>query len=172
MESSRASTIPTIGDSSEGNGFTAIVISDLSRRTLNSSTIRTTVTAASKARPLSSSFRNQDLPQFCHLENSGSPRSITSRREPSRSFVSSGATEIWIFLENISNFLKTLSTLMSEPKLLRHYIKFRSIPGKNSSCRCLINCPNGLPQTPPVSKRCIDTTLIQKRVNDVVAFTK
>lgn len=145
--------IPTIEGSLEGNGFGAIVNSDPSPRTLNSSTTRAIGIAALKARLLSKSFKREAISPSCRPPNSVCQRSIIFRMEPSHSSGLSEVTESWISLENTLSFLKTLSIRMSELKLLPAYIKFKSILGTIWSPLCLINYPNGLPQIP---KRVID----------------
>ena len=131
MESWRASIIATIRDSSEGNGFVAIVTSDLNPRTSNSSIIETIATAASKGRPLYRSSKRIVISLFSHLRSSPCQRLPTSQRETSRLFALSAVIESWISSENILSSLKPLSILMSELKSLPLYIKFKFTQGMN-----------------------------------------
>jgi len=148
MESSRASTIPTIGDSSDRQWFHSY--RHLRSQSKNFELFHNKnhrYKRASKSKTLSSSFRNQDLPQFCISKI----QALRDRLHPGgtvSSFVSSGANRIWDIFGEHFKLPKDLSTLMSEPKLLRHYIQIQIHSGKNSSCRCLINCPNGYLKLP------------------------
>jgi hypothetical protein len=126
MESWRASIIPMIKDSSEGNGFVAIVTSEPSPRTSNSSIIETIVTVASKERLLYSSSKKRTVSPSFHPQSSPCQRLTISQREPSRLSVLFEAIGSWISSENILNFLKPLSIPMSELKSLPACIKFKS----------------------------------------------
>ena len=129
MELWKASMRLTTEDSSEHNGFGAIVISDPNLDTLNSSTTGIIATVASEGKPLCRLFTKRAMCQSYRLQSLNCRKSTTSQTEPSPS---SGLSEVIggsISLENISNFLKPLSILMSELKSLRVYIKFKSILG-------------------------------------------
>ena len=158
MESWRALITPIIEDSSEPNGFVAIVTSDPSPRTLNSSTIDIIGTAALKARPLYSPSKMSAIPQLCHPQGSHCLKLITFRMERSLSSVSFEVTESSISLENILIFLKPLSILMSELKSSLLYIKFRSTPVMNWLLLSHTVCQRGQLQIPQMSNLCIDTS--------------
>lgn len=149
--------IPTIGDSSEGNGFGAIVTSDPSPRILSSSITKTIGTAVLKARLLSKLFKREAISQFCRPQNSVYLRLTIFQTEQSLLSGLSEVTGNWISLENILSFLKPSFTLMSELKLLQVCIKFRSTLGMIWSPFSLISYPNGSPQIPKMGKQCIDT---------------
>ena len=146
MEWWRALMIPTIGDSSEGNGFVAIVICDPSPGTLSSSTTKTIVIVALKVNPLYSSSKKLGTPRSYRPQNSDCRILIIFRMERSRSFALSGVTESWISSENILSFLKPLSIPMSKPRSLRVCIKSRSILGMIWLSLYRINYHHGLPQ--------------------------
>jgi len=126
--------------------FGAIVTSDPGPRTLSSSITRTIAMAALGVRPPSKLSKKLDAFQPCRLRNSNSLRSTIFQKEPSPL---SGLSEVIgssISLENISSFLKLSSILMSELKLLRVCIKFRSILEMIWSPPYRTNYQNGLPQ--------------------------
>jgi hypothetical protein len=123
--------IPITGDSSEPNGFGAIVISNPSPRTLNSSIIDIIGIAALKARRLYSASKRLAIPQPCHPKGSQCLKLTTLRMERSLSSVLSGVTESWIFSGNILSFQRPLSTLMCELKSSLLYIKYRSTLAMN-----------------------------------------
>lgn len=158
MELSRASMILTTGGSLEGNGFGVISNSDPSPRTLNSFITRAIAIAALKAKLLSKSFKREGIARSCRHPNSVCRRSIIFRMERSRLFASSEVTRNWISLENISNFLKPSSTLMSGLKLSRVCIKSKSILGMIWLPLYRINYQHGLPQILNIGYRCIDTS--------------
>jgi hypothetical protein len=163
---------PTTGSFFEGNGFGVIACSDPSPRTLSSFTTRTIITAASRVKPPPSLSRSVGIVPFCLPQASHYLKWITSLTGPSLLSVSSEAIKNWISLENISKFLKTLSTLMSELKSLLACIKFKSILGMILLPLYRINYQDGFPQIPNTGYRCIDILSIQNRVIDVMAFTK
>jgi hypothetical protein len=140
--------ILTTGDSLEGNGFVAIANSDPSPRTLSSSTIGIIITAASRVKHLFSLSRSRGILPFCLPQGSHYLKLITSQTESSLLSVSSEAIRSWISLENISSFLKTLSTPMSELKSLRTCIRSKSILGTISLPLYPITYQNGFPQIP------------------------
>ena len=149
--------IPITEDSSEPNGFAAIATSGPNPKTLNSSTIETIVIAALKARPLYSSSKRMAIAQSCLLQDSHCQVLTTFRTERSLSSVLSGVTEDWIFSENILNFLRLLSIVMSELKLLPICIKFRSTLVMIWLLLSLTSYRHGLLQILKMGKRCIDT---------------
>ncbi len=157
MESWRASIIPMIKDSSEGNGFVAIVTCDPSPRTLSSSTIETIATAASKGKPLYSSSKRRVISLCFHLQSSPCQRLTISQREPSRLSVLFEAIGSWISSENILNFLKPLSIPMSELKSLPACIKFKSTQVMNLLLPFHTNYHHGLDRSLEMGYRCIDT---------------
>ena len=131
MELWKASMRLTTEDSSEHNGFGAIVISDPNLDTLNSSTTGIIATVASEGKPLCRLFTKRAMCQSYRLQSLNCRKSTISQTEPSPSSGLSEVTGDSISLESILNFLKPLSILMSELKSLRVYIKFRSILGKS-----------------------------------------
>ena len=158
MESWRASIIAMIRDSSEGNGFVAIVTCDPSPRTLNSFITETIATAASKGRPLYSSSKRRVISLFCHRQSSPCQRLPISQRELSRLFALCEVIENWIFSESILSSLRPLSILMSELKSLPIYIKFKFTQGMNWFFPSHTNYQHGLHQNPEMGYRCIDTS--------------
>ena len=154
----RVSMIPITGDSSEPNGSAAIVTSDPNPKTLNSSTIETIVTAALKAKPPYSASKSRAIPPSCRLQDSHCQLLTTFRTERSLSSVLSAVTENWISSENVLNFLKLLSILMCELKLLPTCIKFRSTLVMIWSLLSLTNYRHGSLQIPRMGNRCIDTS--------------
>lgn len=149
--------IPIIGDSSEPNGFIATVTSDPSPRTLRSSTIETIVIAALKARPPYSWSKKMASFQSCHLPSSNCRTLTTFQTERSLSSVLSEVIENLISLESILSFLRALSILMSELKLLLSCIKFRSILVMTWLLQSLTSYHHGSPLTFQQGNLCIDT---------------
>jgi len=164
--------IPTTGSFFEDNGFGIIVSSDPSPRTSSSFTTRTIVTVASRVKHLASLSRSVGIVPFCLHQGSHYLKLITSLMGPFLLSVSSEAIKNWTSSENISKFLKTLSTLMSELKSSQACIKFKSILGMILLPLYRINYQDGFPQIPNTGYRCIDILSVQNRVIDVMAFTK
>ena len=162
---------PITGGSSGPNGFAAIGISDPNPRTLSSSTIETIVIVALKAKPLYSSSTSRAISQSWHLQSSHCRRLTPFRTERSLSSVLSAVTENWMSSESILSFLRPLSTAMSELKLLPVCIKFRSTMVMIWLLLSRTSYRHGSLQILKMGNRCIDTSSIQKRVIDVLAFT-
>ena len=149
--------IPTTGDSSEPNGFGAIVTSDPSPRTSSSSTIETIVIAALRAKPPYRWSKKMASSQSCPLQSSNCRRRTTFRMGRSLSSALSEATESSISLENISSFLRPLFILMPELKSLQSCIKFRSILVMTWLLFSLTSYRHGLLLTSQQGNLCIDT---------------
>jgi len=164
--------IPIIGDSFEPNGFGATATSDPNPRTLNSSITKTIVTATLKAKLPYSSSKKLAIPQCCRPQDSPCRILTTFRTEPSRSSVSSEATESWISLENILSFLRPLSILMSGLKSLPVCIKSKFTQATTWLRLFHTGYHHGLLQIPKPGNRCIDTSRIQNRVTYVMVFTR
>jgi hypothetical protein len=158
MESWRALMTPIIGDSSEPNGFAAIVTSDPNPRTLSSSTMETIVIAALKAKPPYSWSKRLAIPQSCHLQSSHCRTLTTFQTERSLSSALSGVIESLISSENILNFLRLSSILMCELKLLPICIKFRSTLVRIWLLLSLTNYRHGSLQILRMGNRCIGTS--------------
>jgi hypothetical protein len=152
MERLKASMIPTTADSFAPNGSGATVISDPSRKTSSSFTIRTTGIVASRGkRPCRSSKkmvprRSSRLPDTNYLKSA--PK---FRRESFPSSVSSAVIESWISLESILPFLRPLFILMSGLKSLRICIRSNSTKAMNGLRLSLTNYRHGWTQTLKIS---------------------
>jgi len=157
MESWRASIIPTINDSSEGNGFVAIVTSEHSLRISNSSIIETIGTVASKERPLYRPSKTRAISPSFHPQSSPCQKLTISQREPSRLSVSFEVIGSSISLENILSFLRPLSIPMFELKSLPVCIEFKFIQVMNWLLLSHTNYHHGLDQNLEMGYRCIDT---------------
>ncbi len=157
MELWRALMIPITEDSSEPNGFAAIVTSDPSPRTLRSSTIDIITTAALRARPHYSSCKSKAIAQSCCPQNSPCKGLTPFRMERSLSSVLSAVTENWISSENILSFLRLLSILTSGLKLLPACIRFRFTQVTTSLFLSHISYRHVWLRIPKMGKRCIDT---------------
>lgn len=145
-------------DSSEPNGFGAIVTSDPSPRTLRSSIIEIIVIAASRARPPYSWSKKMASSQSYHLQSSHCQVLTTFQTERSLSSALSGVIESLISSENILNFLRLSSILMCELKLLPICIKFRSTLVRIWLLLSLTNYRHGSLQILRMGNRCIGTS--------------
>jgi hypothetical protein len=125
---------------------------------LNSSITETIATAASKGRLLYSSSKKRAISLLSHRQSSPCQRLPISQREPSRLFDLSEVIESWISSESILSSLRPLSTLMSRPKSLPVYIKFKFTQGMNWFFPSHTNYQHGLHQNPEMGYRCIDTS--------------
>jgi hypothetical protein len=149
---------PIIESSLGPNGFEAIVTCDPSPSTLNSSTIDTIGTAASKARPLYRPSKRPTTPPSCYLHGSNHLPLITRPMAQFLSSVSSEVTESWMSLENILSFLNPLSIRMSGPKSSLPYTKSRSTSVMTWLLVFHTNYQHGSLQILKMGNLCIDTS--------------
>lgn len=170
MALSRALMIPTIGSSSELNGFVIIAILNHSLKTLNSSTIETTDIAALKAKHPCRWPRKLALLRSCHPQNLPCPKSTTFRMVQSPSSASSVVTGNSTSSENIFSFPKPLSIPTSELRLLLICTRFMCIVVMSWLPLFLINYQHGLLHDFSQGYLCIDTYRSQNWVTYVMIF--